>query len=238
MKLLLPKQHGAWAMLLVPFILGITSSEFSWVHLPLLLGWLGLYLSTYPMLMVFKGKKRDLHLKWTGIYMGIAIIFLVVVLLNEWRMMIFGLFMLPLFLINIYYAKKKKDRAFANDVTAIIVFCIGGAASYYLGAGTLDMKGWSVVSLSFLFFLGSTFYIKTMIREKKNAKFKWYSWIYHVLLIIGVVLITGSFMWGIPFIPSVIRAFVLYGKKLTIMQIGIIEIINSLYFLVVLIILL
>ncbi|KGX86413.1 YwiC-like family protein [Pontibacillus marinus] len=238
MKLLLPKQHGAWAMLLVPFILGMTSSEFTWVHIPLLIGWLGLYLSTYPILMLIKGKKRDLHLKWTGIYMGIAMLFLVVVLLNEWRMMIFGLFMLPLFLINIYYTKKKKERAFANDVTAIIVFCVGGAASYYLGAGILDLKGWSVVLLSFLFFLGSTFFIKTMIREKKNVKFRWYSWMYHILLIVGPIIITGSFIWMTPFIPSMIRAFFLYGKKLTIMQTGIIEIINSLYFLVVLMILL
>lgn len=238
MKLLLPKQHGAWAMLLVPFILGITSSSFTVIHILLFIGWLGLYLSTYPMLMVIKGKKKNLHMKWTGIYMGVALLFLVMVLFYEWKMMFFGLAMIPLFFINVYFAKKKKERAFANDFTAIIVFCIGGAASYYLGEGVLDYKGWIVVLLSFLFFLGSTFFIKTMIREKKNVRFRWYSWIYHVLIIVGIALFASSYLWMIPFIPSVIRAFVLYGKKLTTMQMGIIEIINSLYFLIVLIILL
>ncbi|MYL34921.1 hypothetical protein GLW05_15100 [Pontibacillus yanchengensis] len=237
MKLLLPKQHGAWAMLLVPFLLGITSSTFTSTHIPLFLGWLFLYLSTYPLLMLVKGKKKKEYYKWSGIYVGFTLLFLAIVLLNEWKMLYFGLMMIPLFIVNLYFAKKKKERAFLNDVTAIIVFCIGGLASYYLGAGSLDKQGWMIAILCFLFFLGSTFFVKTMIREKKNVAFRWYSWSYHALLPILVVLFTQSLLFMIAFIPSVIRVFTLYGKKLTIMQLGVAEIVNSVCFLVTIIIL-
>jgi hypothetical protein len=237
MKLLLPKQHGAWAMLMIPFILGIGAGEFSVMHIPLFIGWLFLYLATYPMLMFVKGKKKTLYLKWSIIYLFIALIFLAIILIYEWKMFYFGLTMLPFFLINTYFAKKKKERAFVNDVTAIVAFCVGGVASYYLGTGSFDQTALFIAFLSFLFFLGSTFYVKTMIREKKSQSFRWFSWSYHILLLIFILLFVNPIMISLAYVPSAIRAFVCYSQKLSIMQVGILEIINSVYFLIVLLLL-
>ncbi|MGM0876901.1 MAG: YwiC-like family protein [Bacillota bacterium] len=237
MKLLLPKQHGAWAMLIIPFILGIGAGEFTFTHIPLFIGWLFLYLATYPMLMFVKGKKKSLHLKWSVFYLFIALIFLITVLMSEWRIIMFGLAMLPFFLINTYFAKKKKERAFLNDVTAILAFCVGGVASYYLGTGSFDQTALFNAFLSFLFFLGSTFFVKTMIREKKNQPFRWLSWSYHILILICILWLIDPSLIVLAYVPSAIRAFVCNGLKLTIMQVGIWEIINSVYFLVVLLLL-
>lgn len=35
MKLIIPKQHGAWGMLLIPFILGVLIGKGTWYHIPL-----------------------------------------------------------------------------------------------------------------------------------------------------------------------------------------------------------
>jgi hypothetical protein len=35
-KWIVPKQHGAWAMLIVPFLLGAYAGGFTWLHVPLL----------------------------------------------------------------------------------------------------------------------------------------------------------------------------------------------------------
>lgn len=35
MKLIIPKQHGAWGMLLIPFVLGILTGKWTWYHIPL-----------------------------------------------------------------------------------------------------------------------------------------------------------------------------------------------------------
>lgn len=230
-KMVLPKQHGAWAMLLIPYILGISASTFHLIHIPLFIGWFFLYLATYPLIMVVKGKKVSFYSKWALGYLASSFVFLAIVLIYDWQMVFFGLAMIPFFLLNIYFVKTKNERALANDLFAISVFCIGGLASFYVSTGSLTVEGWNIALLSFLCFAGSTFFIKSMIREKKNTRFKWWSWGYHTFVILLLLLWKESWVWTLPYVPSLIRAIFLHGKKLTIMQLGIIEIVNSAVFL-------
>lgn len=235
MSILLPKQHGAWAMLVIPFLLSMIASIVTIWHLFLFFGWFFLYLMTYPFTMLCKGKKKEYYLKWVYIYSFLSLCCLLIVGVHESDLIYFGLSIIPFFCINLYYAKKKKERAFLNDIAAIIVFCIGGLASYYLGEKHLNVEAWQLFIYSFLYFLGTTFYVKTMIREKNNQAFKYYSWIYHVGVLLLIILVGDNWLI-IAYIPSAIRAFALYGKKLSVMKIGMIEIFNSLYFCIVMII--
>ncbi|WP_243292492.1 YwiC-like family protein [Bacillus sp. FJAT-47783] len=45
-------------MLLVPYIVRIIESSFEYATIPLFIGWLLLYLATYPLLMLLNGKKK------------------------------------------------------------------------------------------------------------------------------------------------------------------------------------
>ncbi|MEH7416392.1 YwiC-like family protein [Neobacillus drentensis] len=227
MKLFLPKQHGAWAMLIIPFWLGVIKGGFVWQDIPFFIGWLFLYLATYPMLLLFKRKKIQFYAKWTIIYMIPALLLLLFPILLRPAIILFGLLMLPFFAINAYYTSKNKDRAFMNDMSAIFAFSIAGLASSYLGQGSISLETMIFPFLtSSLFFMGCTFYVKTMIREKKNGVFKWISWIYH-LLVVAAWLLTGFWIVAIAYIPSLLRAYFFYGKKLSPLQIGVYEIINS-----------
>ncbi len=216
-------------MLIIPFLLSAIISGFSIFHIPLFIGWLFLYLGTYPFLLLLRKKKTDLHRKWSLIYGSIALLSLIPPILYDWRMLYFGFAMIPFFLINIYYAKRNRERAFFNDLTAIAAFGVGGLASYFLGSGSLDPMAWFLFTLTFLFFLGSTFYVKTMIREKKNTRFKWFSWLYHALIPLLLIL-SGNSLFIIAFIPSILRAVLFYGRKMSIMKVGILEIENAVYF--------
>ncbi|MBO0961221.1 YwiC-like family protein [Neobacillus sp. MM2021_6] len=230
MKLFLPKQHGAWAMLIIPFWLGVMDGGFLWQHIPFFLGWLLLYLATYPMLLLFKKKKLSFYTKWTLIYMIPALLLLLIPLIERPSIVFFGLLMIPFFTINAYYTSRNQDRAFMNDISAILVFSIAGLASSFLGQGVIGFE--TIISpflTSVLFFIGCTFYVKSMIREKKNTTFKWISWIYHLLLVIAWIA-SGFWIAAIAYIPSLFRAIIFYGKKLSPKQIGIYEIINSAIF--------
>jgi hypothetical protein len=235
MKLFLPKQHGAWAMIIIPFWLGVIAGGFTWQHIPFFIGWVLLYLATYPMLMLFKKKKIKFYSKWTVIYLLPALFFLFVPLFKMPSIVYFGLIMIPFFIINAYYTSKNNDRALMNDFSAIIAFSIAGLASSYLGQGQITMEALLVFSVSILFFAGCTFYVKTMIREKKNLQFKWISWVYHSLLLV-VWFVLGYWIVAIAYIPSLYRAIAFYGKPLSPMKIGVYEIINSAIFLVVMMI--
>ncbi|WP_251555546.1 YwiC-like family protein [Neobacillus muris] len=233
MKLFIPKQHGAWAMLIIPFWLGVFDGGFVWQDVPFFMGWLLLYLATYPMLLLFKRKKMRYYAKWSIIYLIMALLFLSFPLFQEPAIIYFGLVMIPFFVINAYFSSIKRDRAFLNDISAILAFSIAALASSYFGSGTITFHTiiYSWLS-SILFFLGCTFYVKTMIREKTSRKYKWLSWIYH-LLVVTAMLALGKWIVSLALLPSLARAILFYGKKLSPKQIGIYEIINSAIFFII-----
>lgn len=235
MQLFLPKQHGAWAMLIIPFWLGVVASGFLWQHIPFFFGWLLLYLATYPLLLLFKGKRIPFYSKWTVIYIIPALLLLFIVLFSRPSIVYFGLVMIPFFFINAYFSSKNNDRAFLNDISAILVFSIAGLASSYFYNGSINEATILIFIASIFFFTGSTFYVKTMIREKKNLQFKWISWGYHVIVPI-VWFVLGQWIVGLAFIPSLIRAIYFYGKPYSAKQVGILEIVNSVIFFIIIVI--
>ncbi|RYD03029.1 hypothetical protein N752_21705 [Desulforamulus aquiferis] len=67
--IILPKEHGVWAMLAVPFIVGLGLSQQSWLHLPLFLGLLFLFLCAYCLLNIIGARNGvDDYKKWSIIY--------------------------------------------------------------------------------------------------------------------------------------------------------------------------
>ncbi|HDR7640544.1 YwiC-like family protein [Bacillus wiedmannii] len=231
MKLVIPKQHGAWAMLVIPFLLSVILGKPTMYHIPLFLAWFFIYLATYPFLTYIKQRRKKELLHAAIVYFIIAFVFGMISLLYEWRILLFVVFMIPLFIVNMYYARQKNERALLNDISAIIVFCIGGLVSYYFSMKFIDKTALFIALISFLYFLGSTFYVKTMIREKNNPKYRLISWGYHILL---TIIVFAMNPWcSLIFIPSVIRAIMLYGKKISIIKVGVLEIANSVYFLII-----
>jgi len=229
MKLFMPKQHGAWAMVIIPFWLGVVSGGFVWEHIPFFFGWLLLYLSTYPMLLLFKRKKLKYYAKWSIIYFVPAVLLLLFPLFERPSTAWFGVMMLPFFLVNAYFSSQNKDRALTNDFSAIGAFSLAGIASAYLATGSINKEAILVFAVSCLFFIGSTFFVKSMIREKKNTNFKWISWSYHLMIPI-LWAVSAHWLVALAFVPSTFRALYYYGKGLTPKQIGIYEIINSTIF--------
>nr|WP_295972932.1 YwiC-like family protein [uncultured Bacillus sp.] len=229
MKLFLPKQHGAWAMLIIPYWLGVAASDFLWQHIPFFIGWILLYLGTYPFLLLFKGKKISFYSKWTLLYMIPGVLLLFIPLLSRPSIIWFGLLMLPLFSLNICFSYKNNDRALMNDILAILIFSIVGLASSYLAKGSIGSLDLRIFIVNILFFIGCTFYVKTMIREKKNQVYKWISFSYHVLVPF-ILFACHEWMAAIALLPSLFRAVFFYGKTYSVKKIGILEIVNAALF--------
>lgn len=137
--------------------------------------------------------------------------------------------LLPLFLIHVYYARQKNERALLNDFAGVLFFCTGGLASCWLGTETLDGWAWFIFAQSALFFIGSSFYVKSVIREKNNRVFAYWSWGYHLILPLLSAALGGG--WAVlAFIPSSLRAWFFHGKKWPVQTIGILEIVNACFF--------
>ena len=229
MKLLISNQHGAIVMALMPFLYGMLLSTPIWQHLFLLLAWFALYLMTYPFLNLFKGKNLELYKKWSLIYCSASLLFSLPALWYNWHIIYFVLAMIPLSLISVYYTKQKNERALLNDITGIIIFAIAGMAAYYFNESRFDHRILQVALYPSLFFLGTTFYVKSVLRERKNPRYLQISILFHILCVLCFIG-TQQYPLAVTFIPPLIRAAWLPHKKLSVKQVGLTEIAVSFLF--------
>lgn len=234
MKLLISNQHGAIVMALMPFLYGMLTSQFIWQHLFLLLAWCCLYLMTYPFFNLFKGRNLALYKKWTLIYGGASFIFALPTFYYNWHIIYFLFAILPFSLVHIYYIKQKNERALLNDINAIIIFAIAGMAAYYFPQQQIDKQFWLVGLYPTLFLIGTTLYVKSVLRERKNPYYLYSSIIFHLACIISLFLFKQTSI-AICFIPPLIRAVYLPRIKLTVKQVGLWEMVISLLFFLMLI---
>lgn len=229
MKLLISNQHGAIIMALMPFLYGMLLSQPSWLHLFLLLAWCCLYLMSYPFLNLFKGRNLALYKKWTLIYGVCAALFALPVLWHNPHMLAFLVAMLPFITTHIYYIKQKNERALLNDFAGIIIFAIAGMASYYLTKNSFDAAIWQVALYPTIFFIGTTLYVKSVMRERKNQRYLKASIIFHCGCV-SLCLFSQQYWLALAFMIPCGRAYVLPKKSLSIKQIGLIEIAVSVIF--------
>src|SRR5690554_5976566 len=120
MKWYIPREHGAWAMLIIPYWIGAAISGIQLSHLIFFVGLLSIYFAQAPLLTYVRNSKhKDV---WPSfiIYVIIGSAFTFPYILMNMGLLWISLCIIPLFFINIYFAKTKKERLFINDLVAII----------------------------------------------------------------------------------------------------------------------
>lgn len=221
----LPKQHGAWAMLILPFLIGLAASEAHLIHIPLFMGWLTLYLFSFPVLQWIKTGKSHIYRKPAAVY-GVVLLPLIVILVGFKPALIwYGVLLSLFFVTNVYYAKTKNERALLNDIAAILLFCTFVYPVMYVG-GRADLR--QAIELFLIlaaYFVGTALYVKTVIRERNNPRYYAASVLYHLVIVLMVVWI--KLLLLIPFIIFLIRAIWLPMLGIKAKQSGIGEIFFS-----------
>ena len=231
LKPVLPKEHGTWMMFFLPYILGVVFSGPTLRHIPFLIGWFFLYLSTTPWLNQLRNARlrRKMRL-WALAYTAIALIFILPVAVFYPTLFLLAFAMIPFFAISLAFVLRKNERHLLNDICGVVIFSFGLPAAYVLGKSGLTMDAWSLFILVVLYFTGSAFFVKSMIRERKNRSFAMTSHLFHALLLIPPFLIGwGAYAWA--YVPGLVKDWVTpRSKPMRPIQIGIIEIINSILF--------
>ncbi|WP_414043782.1 YwiC-like family protein [Macrococcus animalis] len=228
MKFKKPNQHGAWAMIIMPVLFGMFASSFNIYQLLFFVAWFMIFFFIDNLLFYVKQRKKNFgYIKGSLLFLSIATILLIPVIFYDYRVLFLFLAMLPFGAINLYFASKRNERHLLNDFSAITIFSIAGILTFFIGEGELDNKMIYVFLISFLYFVGTTFYVKTMIREKKNIKYKYISFGYHILGLILAFFVHP--LIGLAFVPSLVRAIAFYGKQMKPMKIGIAEIANAVF---------
>ena len=210
-----PNQHGAWAMLIVPPMVGWVVGGWSWLNLLLLPAWLNGYLTYWAWsqwLRTRSARKRALlippMLVYTGLTAGLGLLTIVLApYLLQWAVPI-----APLLGIAAHEVWRGRERSLASGLSTTTAASLMAGITYqlavqgrggFLGTGAEatalagsspngELTGWAwswvATALMAAYFCGTVPYVKTMIRERFNT----------VLLVATTaahVLVAGASFW-------------------------------------------
>lgn len=230
MKWFIPREHGAWAMLIVPFLLGMFTSNVTWLHLVFFIGVLAFYIASGSFFtMVRQSKLKRQALPPFLICVSIGLIFTIPVLYIIPYIIYIGLLIIPFFTLNIVFAKLKKERLFINDIVAIIALSFLVLIAYFIGSGVIDTKALVLMLINIIFFTASVFHVKTLIREFGNKSFALQSDAFHGIIVLGFFIFSMPIV-ALVFLVSTLKSWFVPKKRYKPIQIGLVEIANSVIF--------
>jgi hypothetical protein len=219
-----PPQHGAWAMLLVPWLAGVLTAGFRWAHLPLLGAWLAGYLLSYYVLQAVKTRRISRFRPQLLLYGPVAAALGLLVVALRPALLAYAPAYALLLALNVVYARRRDERALLNDLVSVVQSCLMVfVAATTAGAGPGRVAPAFFVVL--LYFTGTVLYVKTMIRERGQASYYWTSVVYHALAL-GAAAVLGVPAAAV-FVLLLLRAAVLPRYRLTPKHVGLIEIAAS-----------
>ena len=244
LKVWVPKQYGAWAMMLAPIVGGSIRAGFTWRHAVLLVTWIAAYLGYMAVRGWFRSRRRacsslrsstpslgsgvrasSYSARPASAYIPPVLTFAVVTLagvvtLLVWRpaLVWWGVPLAVLTGASALLVATGRERTVANDallmaasgLMAVVAATMGelGTGPGWAGfaAGAFVPSAWLVGLIFTVYFWGTIFYVKTMIRER--GKPEWYvaSVAYHTLA--GVAAIVAGIPLGIVGVVAAARAAV------------------------------
>lgn len=258
----LPKEHGSWAMLLAPLVLGwAIAPAWHWRSLILVVAALGFFLLRYPLAVLVKTRKRASEDKaywwrWTAIYAGLTILSAAWLVLEQglWWLAVLGFAGTGLLVFNLWLVARRQEMSLPGELAGIAGLALGAPMAYYAASGWLDATAALLWLVNFLYFGGTVFYIKLKVRQQPRlpapervserlAKAKAclaYQTAAVTILIALAALQLAPILIPLAFIPVTLK--MLYGawqwqdkKSLSLMRLGVIEIIHAVTFAVLII---
>jgi hypothetical protein len=227
----IPHEHGGWALLTVPFLLGTFAGNPGWHHLLLFMGWLLFYISTYAFKEWIKGRRRVKRLGSWAVYYGMAgLLFLIIPLEKEPALVPVAPLLLISVIVHIRHVQKRNERAMVNNLGAVHAFSMGAVAAYVLGTGKWDFMALILYMNCVIYFVGTVFFVKSTIRERKNPRWLGYAKTYHWFMLLVPTLFERPWLF-IPYIYSLVRLYRWGGTDIKPIRIGMIEIGNAIQFL-------
>jgi hypothetical protein len=164
MKLMLPKEHGSWAVLIVPIAVGFVAVRGGppLAELFFCCAALGAFLMRPPLQSLVSAKAEP-GARESLYYYGVLALSGLLPLLGvyeRWGLLVFALPAGVLMALDLYFHKGRRSFSAVSEIVGIAVLCLGAPAAFYAARGSLNQSAWAVWLLSVLFFSGPVFYVK------------------------------------------------------------------------------
>lgn len=229
----LPKEHGTWAMLLVPFAVGCGAARhFGLKGLFLAVATLAFFLAQNQLMSWVRlrfAKRPDLVAmsRIRNLFLLFAMIGILAVIPLLWTyhlkaLLFFGVLAMLLVGISLRLVTARKDRSLWGQILASVGLSLSAPLAHYVALGRLEHTAFDLWALNFLFFLGGVLYVQLKIDalSKKNKfaslldQFRFAGWTLAcdvaILVVAFFILRRGSIslLTLIAFLPTTTQAII------------------------------
>jgi hypothetical protein len=231
----MPGQHGAWAMLAVPFLLGVAASRPSPWQLLLAVTALTGYLASATAQTWLRSRRRDMSLAPTLTY-GILFVASGLVLVAAYPQLLLSLVVLvPTGAVTLGGARPgaKRDLAnsFAQAAQALVLVPAAAVVSGDVDVETVALM--TVVAAAYL--VGTVLVVRSVLRERDNRAFANVSTGYHVVLVVlaaaalpvAWAVVAALLAMRAVALPALQRRWAGTDRPLRPLQVGLVEMAGS-----------
>lgn len=215
---LVPGDHGAYAMLLIPAVIGLIAGAMHgldpeinfWLAAGLLLmALLAVFFAFEPLDVLAKPGINETARKkariWLGVYLAVTLLSgaPLVLLWQRWSLVWLAIpATLPL--ITFLIAKRwRKQRSLGVRWLGIAGLVVSGPACYYLVTGLLDEVALGLWAVGLVYFGSSLFYVRIWFEAKKREKTRpkearipgWLLAMTLAYLVLGYLVVAGLAVW-------------------------------------------
>lgn len=179
----MPDQHGAWAMLAAPLLVGTLGGGASWLHLLLATTWLVAYLAFHAAGLWLKSRRRRRYSPAARAYTVAVVALGLPLIALDPRLLWWAPVFAPLLAVGLWCAWTRRERSLLNDGATVLAACLMTVVAWQLGTHpyAAPPAAWAWATVLWVYFFGTALYVKTMIRERGNPVMLRLSIGYHAL---------------------------------------------------------
>ena len=186
----MPNQHGAWFMLFIPPLMGMILQP-SWAALPLLITWWAGYFTYFAITIWVKSRLRKKHLPPVLTYGAITALAGIAALITQWQLIAWLPIFAPIIAVAVYETIKRRERSLVSGWSTVLA-----AAMMLPTVASISTNGtpaavsadlWWATAWFALYFGGSIYYVKTLIRDFGNRTRFIQSVIFHAVVCIAAI---------------------------------------------------
>ncbi len=234
-RLWIPRQHGAWAMLAVPILLGIAAAGFAPLQLLLVVTAVAGYLLVATTQAWLRARRRPSYGPSLAVYGVVAAVPAVLLVAVHPVLLASLIVLLPAAAITIAGARPGTPRELAASLAQVAFAAVLVPATALL-AGPVDVRVVALATgLAGAELAGSVLVVRSVIRERDNAAFALLSAAFHLCLIApAAVLLPGAYAIlsavlaaRAVALPVVRRRRAAAGRPLRPVQVGMVELAAS-----------
>jgi hypothetical protein len=182
--IIFPKEHGSWAILLVPFVIGAKiGGGFDIKTALFLISVLSIFLSYQPATMIAKSKLKisteNLKdaIKSLFLFSPFALIpsLILIFYFKLYGLLIFGLIGLLGFAVQLILSKRNLDKTQGGQIFAMSLLVLTAPSAYYVQVGNFDLTMLQLYLLNLIFFGSGLIYVRMKISALATKKINFHS---------------------------------------------------------------